>query len=61
PLVYLRLAQAQVALKDYAGAIDSERKALALKPDLPQAVSALAQTYLLSGRADEAVAQARGM
>ena len=37
----------------------SERKALALKPDLPQASIALARTYLQSGRPDDAIAEAR--
>jgi cellulose synthase operon protein C len=59
PLARLRLAEAQVAIKDYASAIDSERKALALKPDLPAALVALTKTYLVSGKADAAIAEAR--
>ena len=61
PLVLLRLAEAQVAVKDYSGAIDSERKALALKPDLPASIAALTRTYLIAGKPDQAVAQARGI
>ncbi len=61
PLVLLRLAEAQVAVKDYSGAIDSERKALALKPELAPAVAALTKTYLMAGKADQAVAEARGI
>jgi len=59
PLALLRLAEAQVAIKDYPSAIDSERKALAMKPDLPAALVALTKTYLLSGKADAAIAEAR--
>ena len=50
--------QAQFAVKDYSGAIASERTALALKPDLPQAYDALARTYLASGNPDAALAEA---
>jgi putative PEP-CTERM system TPR-repeat lipoprotein len=58
-LGYLKLAEAQNAVKDYAGAIDSARRALALKPDFAQAWASLAKTYLASGRADAAIAEAR--
>jgi putative PEP-CTERM system TPR-repeat lipoprotein len=59
PAVLLRLADAYVSLKDYASAVESERKALAIKPDLDQAWAALVKTYVAWGRPDEAIAEAR--
>ena len=58
-LAYVRLAEVQTALKDYESAIVNERKALALKSDLPQAYNALAKTYIASGQQAEAIAEAR--
>lgn len=57
----IRLAEAQVALKDYSAAIDAERKALALKPDSPEAIALLARTYIISGRTDSAIGEAHKM
>ncbi|HLX30541.1 MAG TPA: XrtA/PEP-CTERM system TPR-repeat protein PrsT [Casimicrobiaceae bacterium] len=59
PLVPLRLAELQTRLKDYQAAIDNERKALALQPGLSQAWGALAKTYLVQGKVDAALAEAR--
>jgi putative PEP-CTERM system TPR-repeat lipoprotein len=55
----LRLAESQVALKDFSGAIVSERKALALNPNLAPAYVFLAKTYLQSGRPEDAIIEAR--
>jgi len=59
PLVQLRLADAYGSIKDYPAAIDSVRKALALKPDLDQAWGALARAYVLSGKPEGAIAEAK--
>jgi putative PEP-CTERM system TPR-repeat lipoprotein len=59
PLPLLRLAEAQASMKDYAGAIASQRKALELKPDDPRAISALTKTYVASGQLDAALAEAK--
>lgn len=59
PLALLRLAEAQIAVKDYNGAIESEKKALALKPNFPAALVSLTKTYLMSGRPEAAIAEAR--
>jgi putative PEP-CTERM system TPR-repeat lipoprotein len=59
PLPLLQLAEAQAAAKEYPAAIESERKAIALKPDLSPAWGLLARTYLAWGRPDAAIADAR--
>jgi putative PEP-CTERM system TPR-repeat lipoprotein len=59
PLALLRVAEAQIALKDYSAAIETERKALALKPDLAQTILAITKTYLIAGQPDAAIAEAR--
>ncbi len=59
PLPLLQLAETQAANKEFASAVDSERKALALKPDLAQAWGLLAKTYIAWGRPDAALADAR--
>jgi putative PEP-CTERM system TPR-repeat lipoprotein len=59
PTPLLRLADAQIRAKDYPGTIETLRKALALQPDLPQAWIGLAKTFVVSGRPDDAIAEAR--
>jgi putative PEP-CTERM system TPR-repeat lipoprotein len=55
----MRLADAQATAKDYNAAIENERKALALKPDMTQISGALAKIYMLAGRPADALAEAR--
>ena len=57
----MKLAEVQLAMKDTAAAAQSLARALALKPDFPPAVEALIGLHLAAGRADEALALARGM
>ena len=59
PVALLRLAAVQMAAKDYAGAADSSRRALALRADLAVAWTTLAKSLLLSGKPDAAIAEAR--
>jgi putative PEP-CTERM system TPR-repeat lipoprotein len=61
PLPLLQMAEMQLATKDFAAAIASERKALAVKPDYEAAYALLAKTYLASGRGEEAIAEARAL
>jgi putative PEP-CTERM system TPR-repeat lipoprotein len=58
PGALLRLAAVQTAAKDYAGAVDSSRRALALRADLAVAWTTLAKGLLLSGKPDAAIAEA---
>jgi putative PEP-CTERM system TPR-repeat lipoprotein len=59
PLGWLRLAQAQTAGKDEAGAIASLKRALAVQPDLALAQHGVVELELDRGRVNEAVAMAR--
>ena len=55
----VRLADAQVSQKDFDSAIETLRKAIAADPDQGQAWIALAKTYVLAGKAEDAIAEAR--
>jgi cellulose synthase operon protein C len=55
------VASLQFASKDYLGAADSARKALAIQPDLSQAWGLLARAQSLSGQSAAALADARKM
>ncbi|HVE48615.1 MAG TPA: XrtA/PEP-CTERM system TPR-repeat protein PrsT [Casimicrobiaceae bacterium] len=55
----LRLSEANVAARDFASALDAQRKALALQPDHAPTLIAIATTYLLSGKPQEAINEAR--
>ena len=55
----VRLAEIQSRLKDSAGAIETLRKGLAVQPDSAQLLLALAKNYVVSGRTEEAIAEAR--
>lgn len=61
PMAQFRLAQAQIANKDKAGAVQSLDKALALRPDFTEA--SLSKALLLGqlGRAEEGLKVARDM
>jgi cellulose synthase operon protein C len=59
PVPLLQLAEAQAAANEFPAAIESERKAIALKPDLAPAWALLARTYIASGHADTALAEAK--
>ena len=55
----LKLAEVQLASKDYDGAIDTLRQAIALQPDLPEAWTAMAMAYVAAGRPESAIAEGR--
>jgi cellulose synthase operon protein C len=55
----IRLADAQVATRDFASARSTLQKAVALQPDLPAAWVALAKTYVMSGQPEGAIAEAK--
>ncbi len=57
PLV--KLAEVQLISKDYDGAIDALRQAIALQADLPEAWTAMATAYVAAGRPESAVAEGR--
>nr|AEQ20404.1 putative PEP-CTERM system TPR-repeat lipoprotein [uncultured bacterium CSL11] len=59
PLPYMKEAEAQIANKDYDGALQSLRKALEIKPDLLDAQRALVAVYFLKDRVDDALGVAR--
>jgi len=59
PVPLLRLSEAHVANRDFVSALDVQRKALALQPDYMPTVVAIATTYLIAGKPDDAVAEAR--
>jgi putative PEP-CTERM system TPR-repeat lipoprotein len=59
PAPWLRVAEAHIANRDFASAIDAQRRALTVQPDYTPALVALATTYLMSGKPDDAVAEAR--
>jgi putative PEP-CTERM system TPR-repeat lipoprotein len=53
------MAEASIAQRDFVSALDAQRRALALQPDHPQTLVALASTYLVAGQPDDAIAEAR--
>jgi putative PEP-CTERM system TPR-repeat lipoprotein len=55
----LRLAQAQMVVKDYDAAIDSLQRALSAEPDQEEIWVGLTRAYFVSGHTDNAVAEAR--
>lgn len=59
PAPWLRVAEAHIANRDFASAIDAQRKALVAQPDHTPAMVALATTYLMSGKPDDAIAEAK--
>ena len=59
PAPLIRLSEAYVAAKDFNSAIETQRKAIALQSDHLQSYAALVATYMLAGRTDEAMAEAR--
>lgn len=59
PVPLLRMAEASIATRDFVSALDAQRKALAMQPDNAQAVVALASTYLMAGRPEDALTEAR--
>ncbi|MDQ5848013.1 MAG: tetratricopeptide repeat protein, partial [Pseudomonadota bacterium] len=59
PAPWLRVSEAHLATRDYVSALEAQRKALAIQPDYAPALVALATTYLISGKPDEAIAEAR--
>ena len=59
PAPWLRISEAHLNARDYPSAIEAQRKALAMQPDYAPALVALATTYLVSGKPDEAIAEAR--
>ena len=61
PQPFMRMAEMQMAAKDYDAALQSMRKALALKPDLIDAQRGIVALDAVTGRVPEAVAMAREM
>ena len=61
PTPYMRMAEIHVAAKDNSAALDSLRKALAIKPDLIEAQRAMVALDARSGNTTEAVAAARAV
>lgn len=59
PLPLLAMAEAQAQAKNNDGAMNSLRKALALKPDLVEAQVALMRLQVASGKSKEALTQAK--
>src|SRR4029079_1625858 len=55
----MRLADVQVAKKDYSAAIATLRRIIGTDPDQSRALVALAKTYVISGHPEEAIAEAR--
>jgi len=55
----LKLAEISLASKNYDGAIDALRQALALQPDLQEAWTAMAIAYVAAGRPESAIAEGR--
>jgi putative PEP-CTERM system TPR-repeat lipoprotein len=55
----LRLADVQVAKKDYNAAIATLRQVIGTDSDQNRAVVALAKTFVMSGRPEDAIAEAR--
>lgn len=61
PAPLLRLARAQVAVKDFDGAIGSLRKAMELRPDAVGLQRDIAAVMLAAGQPDEAMKEARSL
>lgn len=59
PAPWLRVSEAHLASRDYVSALDAQRKALTIQADHSPSLVALAATYLISGKPDEAIAEAR--
>lgn len=55
----MRLADTQAGQKDYDGAIATLRQAVAAEPEGSRALVALAKTFVVAGRPEEAIAEAR--
>jgi putative PEP-CTERM system TPR-repeat lipoprotein len=55
----LRLADVQVAKKDYSAAIATLGNVISAEPDNNRALVALAKTYVMSGHPEDAIAEAR--
>jgi putative PEP-CTERM system TPR-repeat lipoprotein len=55
----MRLADVQVAQKDYTAAIATLRKVVSIEPDQSRALVAMAKTYVMSGHPEDAIAEAR--
>ncbi len=55
----MRLADVQVAQKDYNAAIATLRTVISAEPDQNRALVALAKTYVMSGHPEDAIAEAR--
>ena len=58
-LPLLKVAEVQLVSKDYDGAIDTLRQAIALQPDLADAWPAMAMAYVAAGRPESAVMEGR--
>lgn len=59
PRIYLRIAELQIAAKNKDAAMQSLRKALAIKPDMVEAQRGIIMLDLDAGRIKEAIAMAR--
>jgi putative PEP-CTERM system TPR-repeat lipoprotein len=55
----MRVADVQVAQKDYSAGIATLRKVIGNDPDQTRALVALAKTYVISGHPEDAIAEAR--
>jgi putative PEP-CTERM system TPR-repeat lipoprotein len=55
----MRLADVEVAKKDYSSAVATLRKAIDADPSQHRALLALAKTFLISGHPEDAIAEAR--
>ena len=61
PSIQLQLAMMQLQAKDYSGATESARKALAMQPELLQAWGVIAGAQALAGQSAATLAEARRM
>ncbi len=59
PAATLRVAATHVAEKDFAGALELQRKVLAAQPNYGPAILALAATHIAAGKPDDAIAEAK--
>jgi putative PEP-CTERM system TPR-repeat lipoprotein len=59
PTPWLRLADANLSARDFTAALEAQRKALQLQPDHGPALVGLAKTYMMSGKPQEAIAEAK--
>jgi putative PEP-CTERM system TPR-repeat lipoprotein len=55
----MRLAETEVALKDYSAGIATLRQAIAAEPEQSRALVALAKTFVISGHPEDAIDEAR--